>query len=164
MASTISRTALRPAPSAKRRRPRSSAAPRCRTTSTSPWTAGEHFGLCVIPLPGMDGFVPGHCDERYVPGQLFSLSRKLVDAVTAGIVQLFDSDPLLHGPYDVAFGHEVSERVCEAVTRRLGVADVYFPTHRRYGNTVSGSVPLGMSTALREGRLKRGDRVLIIIG
>ena len=127
-------------------------------------TAGQHFGLCVIPLPGMDGFVPGRCDERYVPGRLFSLSRALVDAVSAGIVELFDSDPLLHGPYDVAFGHEVSERVCETVARRLGVADVYFPTHRRYGNTVSGSVPLGMSTALRDGRLKRGNRVLIIIG
>jgi 3-oxoacyl-[acyl-carrier-protein] synthase III len=32
-----------------------------------------------------------------------------------------------------------------------------------HGNTVSASVPLGMSLALAQGRLRRGDRVLVIV-
>jgi 3-oxoacyl-[acyl-carrier-protein] synthase III len=34
----------------------------------------------------------------------------------------------------------------------------------RYGNTVSAALPLGMSLAQDEGRLRRGDRVLMIVG
>lgn len=127
-------------------------------------TAGEHYPLCVIPLPGAEGFAPGQADEQWMPGRFHSRSRRLIEAVTTGIVELFRDEPVLHGRYDIAFGHEVSVAVCEAVTRHLGVADVYFPTHHLYGNTVSASVPLGMSTALREERLERGDRVLVIVG
>jgi 3-oxoacyl-[acyl-carrier-protein] synthase-3 len=103
-------------------------------------------------------------DPRLVSGQLFSLSRELVEAVSTNIVQAFRGDPKLQGPYDMCFGHEVSTKVCDAVTRELGLRDVYFPTHHRFGNTVSASVSLGMSVAFQEGRLKRGDRVLLIVG
>lgn len=127
-------------------------------------TAGEHVSLCMIPLSGVEGFLPVRGDDRYMPGRFISQSHHLIEAVTQNIVELFRREPTLHRTYDICFGHEVSERVCDIVTRQLGVADVYFPTHRRYGNTVSASVPLSMSTALREGKLKRGDRVLIIIG
>jgi 3-oxoacyl-[acyl-carrier-protein] synthase III len=40
---------------------------------------------------------------------------------------------------------------------------VYVSTHRSFGNTVSASVPLGLSVALDDGRLRRGDRVLLIV-
>jgi 3-oxoacyl-[acyl-carrier-protein] synthase-3 len=31
----------------------------------------------------------------------------------------------------------------------------------RYGNTTAGTIPLAMGTAIEEGRLKKGDLVLI---
>jgi 3-oxoacyl-[acyl-carrier-protein] synthase III len=127
-------------------------------------SSGEHVGLCMVPLSGVEQFHPGHVDDRYVAGRLFSLSQDLVEVVTSNIVELFRCDAQFHQRYDICFGHEVSERVCQAVTRTLGVHDVYFPTHRRFGNTVSASIPLGMSTALQEGKLERGGRVLIIVG
>jgi 3-oxoacyl-[acyl-carrier-protein] synthase-3 len=80
-------------------------------------------------------------------------------------VETFASDPeLRRRAYDVCFGHEASARVTDAVTRRLGVHEAAFVSHRRFGNTVSASVPLGMSVAVQEGRLRRGDRVLVIMG
>jgi 3-oxoacyl-[acyl-carrier-protein] synthase III len=54
--------------------------------------------------------------------------------------------------------------VCDLIARRIGVEDILFPTHREYGNTVSASVPLAMSLALRANRLERGHRVLIVVG
>jgi len=127
-------------------------------------TTGDHVGLCMIPLPGVELFNPSGVDSRLSPGKFFSLSQELADVVGNEIVALYRSDARLHGRYDICFGHEVSERVCERVTRALGVHDVYFPTHRRYGNTASASIPLGMSTAQREGHLVRGSRVLVIVG
>ena len=48
--------------------------------------------------------------------------------------------------------------------KRLGIpAEAYVPTHAQFGNTVSASVPLGLSIARGTGRLRRGDRVLVIV-
>lgn len=127
-------------------------------------TLGQHVDLCLVPLPGIRQFHQVGANPQLVSGQLFSLSRELVEVVSTNIVQVFRSDPKLHGTYDVCFGHEVSKKVCDAVTRELGLRDIYFPTHHRFGNTVSASVSLGMSVAFQEGRLKRGDRVLLIVG
>jgi 3-oxoacyl-[acyl-carrier-protein] synthase III len=127
-------------------------------------TAGEHLSLCMIPLSDVDGFLPGGDASAGASGRFVSRSHALISTVAENIFALFNDRPLLRGTYDISFGHEVSEKACDAITRQLGVAESYFPTHRRYGNTVSASVPLGISTALREGRLKRGDRVLVIVG
>jgi 3-oxoacyl-[acyl-carrier-protein] synthase III len=128
-------------------------------------TFGEHFARCIIPLAGAADFVPSGADTRLVPGRFFALSTELFIAVTELIVTTWKADPRLDGGrYDVAFGHEASEKLSADITRACGVYDVYFPTHRRFGNTVSASIPLGMSVAEEEGRLKRGDRVVIIVG
>ena len=69
------------------------------------------------------------------------------------------------GVYDVGFGHAASERSVEFIRRELGIdRNVYFATHARYGNTVSSSVPLGMSLALEQGRLERNHKVLVVVG
>jgi 3-oxoacyl-[acyl-carrier-protein] synthase III len=128
-------------------------------------SAGEHIGLCLVPLPSIGSFVTTNLDPRLRPGQFYTLSRPLFDLAGMLIVELFQSDQrLLAGRYDVAFGHEASRKVSERITKALGVADVYFPTHARFGNTVSASIPLAMSVAQQEGRLRRGDTVLTIVG
>jgi 3-oxoacyl-[acyl-carrier-protein] synthase-3 len=35
-------------------------------------------------------------------------------------------------------------------------------TVRKYGNTIASSVPLALEEAVREGRVKRGDRILLL--
>ena len=51
------------------------------------------------------------------------------------------------------------------IASKLGLPyERYVSTHADFGNTVSATVPLGMSVALSDGRLKRGERVLVMIG
>ncbi len=58
--------------------------------------------------------------------------------------------------------HQANKRIIEATAERLGL-----PPERvlinidRYGNTIGATIPLGMGTALEEGRLKKGDLVLL---
>jgi len=128
-------------------------------------TLGEGLDLCMIPLPLADRFVGKKLDPRLVPLRFFALSAELLGRAQESLAELFRSDPMLRDrPYDISFGHEASRKVSEAVARSLGVNTVYFPTHSTYGNTVSASVPLAMSLAIEQGRLKRGDRVLVIVG
>ena len=127
-------------------------------------TFGEHFHRCVIPQPNFVSFFPDHA-APHVAGRLYARSHELFPIVTDLIAAAWEADPYLKGgTYDIAFGHEASERLSADITAKLGVGAVYFPIHRRVGNTVSASIPLAMSLAQKEARLARGDRVLVIFG
>lgn len=127
---------------------------------------GEHYDLCMIPLDNAAGFAPE--DKKALPPALkfFARSPKLVATTIQKIVETFEADPKLRDDrYDIAFGHAASERASYLIGRRLGIpSDIYYSTHPNYGNTVSASVPLGLSLALADGRVRRGDKVLIIVG
>jgi 3-oxoacyl-[acyl-carrier-protein] synthase III len=127
---------------------------------------GEHFRLCMIPLENATAFLPPGMNGEYVPFKFYSLSRKLIATTIKKIVATFEADPRLRdASYDICFGHAASEKAREIIARRLGLPqEMYYRTHARFGNTVSASVPLGMSLALQEGRLQRGNRTLIIVG
>ena len=105
-------------------------------------------------------------DERCTPLKFYSRSRELLGTTTRKIIEVFEADPVLRaGRYDICFGHGASERASELVARRLGIPlPIHAATHSRFGNTVAASIPLAMSVALDEGRLLRGQRVLVIIG
>jgi 3-oxoacyl-[acyl-carrier-protein] synthase III len=127
---------------------------------------GEHFDLCMIPLENATDFLPSHSNGRYTPMKFFGLSRKLIATTIKKIVEVYEADPnLRESRYDICFGHAASERASEAIGCRLGLPrESYFQTHPLYGNTVSASIPLGMSLALTEGRLRRGHKTLIVVG
>jgi 3-oxoacyl-[acyl-carrier-protein] synthase III len=127
---------------------------------------GEYYDLCMIPLSNAADFSARPADSRHVPLKFFGLSGKLIATTVDKIVEIFEADPKLrHDKYAVCFGHAASERAIEMIGCRLGLPlDMYVQTHARYGNTVSASVPLGISVALADGRLQRGDRTLIIVG
>ena len=126
---------------------------------------GEHFDVCLFPLPEVaERFVPGVIDRRHVPMRLYSLSKPLMSIGTAKLAETFTADARLRADrYDVIFGHAASDKAISVLSRRLGIPEeVYFPTHARFANTVSASIPLAMSLALEEGRLARGQKVLLM--
>jgi 3-oxoacyl-[acyl-carrier-protein] synthase III len=63
---------------------------------------------------------------------------------------------------DVYVPHQANVRIIDHAVRRLG-----FPEEKvvvnvdRYGNTSSGSIPLGLADALSDGRLRPGSIVLM---
>ena len=58
--------------------------------------------------------------------------------------------------------HQANVRIIEAAAADLGIErERLFVNLDRYGNTSAGSVPLGLDEAVRAGRVRRGDRVLL---
>jgi 3-oxoacyl-[acyl-carrier-protein] synthase-3 len=64
---------------------------------------------------------------------------------------------------DLFIPHQANNRIIEAASKRIGISSerVFVNVHR-YGNTSCASIPLALSEALSEGRIKEGDKVLLV--
>lgn len=59
-------------------------------------------------------------------------------------------------------GHQANQRILDAVATRVGIArERSISNVARVGNTASASIPLALSEAASEGRLRPGDRVVL---
>jgi 3-oxoacyl-[acyl-carrier-protein] synthase-3 len=58
--------------------------------------------------------------------------------------------------------HQANKRIITAAAERLGMSlDRVIINIEKYGNTSGGSIPLALGTAMEEGKLKKGDLVLL---
>src|ERR1700682_1197420 len=59
--------------------------------------------------------------------------------------------------------HQANLRIIRAMQERLGVDDSKVMVNiDKYGNTTGGTIPLGLRDAVEQGRLKKGDLVLLV--
>jgi len=128
-------------------------------------TSGEHHGLCQIPLGHARNFLdgtPSKCDAP--PLGFFVFAAELHQQAIAQLARQFWDDPrLASGRWDLVVGHSTSVPAARGVIRKLRLPpERTFETFSRHGNTVSASIPLGLSLALEAGRLEREDLVLLI--
>ncbi|HKW17122.1 MAG TPA: beta-ketoacyl-ACP synthase III [Terriglobales bacterium] len=63
---------------------------------------------------------------------------------------------------DCFIPHQANQRIIKATVERVGLKpESVIINIDRYGNTTAGTIPLAMQTAREEGRLKKGDLVLL---
>ncbi len=63
---------------------------------------------------------------------------------------------------DVMIPHQANIRILKKLVSRLGInEEKVFINVQKYGNTSAASIPIALDEANREGRLKRGDLVLV---
>ncbi|BCZ85012.1 hypothetical protein PTKU64_86870 [Paraburkholderia terrae] len=64
--------------------------------------------------------------------------------------------------FDWLVPHQANIRIMEATARKLGIsANCLVSTVREHGNTSAVSIPLALDQAYRNGRICRGDKVLM---
>jgi len=64
---------------------------------------------------------------------------------------------------DLFIPHQANIRIIEAVAKGLGLPmDRMYVNLDRYGNTSAASVPIALAEAVNEGRVKVGDRIVIV--
>ncbi len=63
---------------------------------------------------------------------------------------------------DCFIPHQANQRIIKATADRVGLTpEKVIINIDRYGNTTAATIPLAMHTAIEEGRLKKGDLVLL---
>ena len=59
--------------------------------------------------------------------------------------------------------HQMNARIIESVAKRLQLADEkVFMNIDKYGNTSAASIPIALDECIRQGRIKKGDIVLLV--
>jgi 3-oxoacyl-[acyl-carrier-protein] synthase-3 len=92
-------------------------------------------------------------------GAVFKFAIRKMNEVCEKILQRngFTVDDL-----NLFIPHQANKRIISATAERLGLKDEQIVINiDRYGNTTAGTIPLAMDTARQEGRLKKGDLVLL---
>ncbi|WP_407484892.1 3-oxoacyl-ACP synthase III family protein [Elizabethkingia miricola] len=63
---------------------------------------------------------------------------------------------------DLLIPHQANKRIAQYVQQQLGLSDEKVMVNiEKYGNTTAASIPIALSEAIEEGRMKRGDLVCL---
>ena len=63
---------------------------------------------------------------------------------------------------DLFVSHQANKRIIMSAAERIGLpAEKVILNIDRYGNTTAGTIPLALNTAVEEGKLKKGDLILL---
>jgi 3-oxoacyl-[acyl-carrier-protein] synthase-3 len=85
-----------------------------------------------------------------------------VRRISQAILELLEAAGLTPGDIDWFVPHSANLRIVEALCARTGIArERTLTSIEHYGNTSTASIPLALAPALDDGRVKRGDRILM---
>lgn len=84
-----------------------------------------------------------------------------VSIVPQSILDALNTVCLRPQDVDLLVLHQANARIMYAIAERLGIpAEKVFVNVDRYGNTSAGTIPIALTEAQQQGRLKRGDLVV----
>jgi 3-oxoacyl-[acyl-carrier-protein] synthase-3 len=81
----------------------------------------------------------------------------------AGVLgEVLDAAGLSTSDVDWVVPHQANARILDATAKKLGLpAEKVVVTVHEHANTSAASVPLALDTAVRDGRIQRGDIVVL---
>jgi len=111
-------------------------------------------------------YVDGSVGQPERPGYLVMNGREVFRHAVAKLAAVVDealaTNGLTHTDVDWLVPHQANRRIIDAMGRKLGLpADRVVMTVDRHANTSAASVPLALAEACGDGRIKRGDLVVM---
>lgn len=96
---------------------------------------------------------------RMKGNEVFRVAVKKLENMVDEVIAKND---LERGDIDWLIPHQANIRIIKATAKRLGVPmDRVVLTVQDHGNTSAASVPMALDTAIKDGRVKRGDLLLL---
>ncbi len=90
---------------------------------------------------------------------VFKFAVRNTEEVCRRILERNNIDP---NQIDLFVSHQANRRIIQSTAEKLGMPEEKLVINiDRYGNTTGGTIPLVLNDALEQGRLKRGDLVLL---
>jgi 3-oxoacyl-[acyl-carrier-protein] synthase-3 len=124
-------------------------------------------GACALYMPGGGSLNPPTHETvdkkmHYVHQDGQAVFKFAVRKMAELCETLLTRNGLTGHDVDCYIPHQANRRIITATADRVGMDPKKVIINiDRYGNTTSGTIPLAMQTALDEGRLKKGDLVLL---
>jgi 3-oxoacyl-[acyl-carrier-protein] synthase III len=133
--------------------------------STHLFADGAQASLLNIPCGGT-AMPPTHealsRREQFVKMQGKAVFTHAVKNISRAAQIALESNGFTAGDVDVVVAHQANLRILEGVAARVAIPlEKFFLNIHKYGNTSSASIPIALDEAVREGRVRPGQLVLM---
>jgi len=120
---------------------------------------GSYNGILSVPGNVSGGKVIGDPFLRMDGQAVFKFAvRALADVAN----ECCEASGIQSSEIDWLIPHQANIRIIESTSKKLGLAmDNVIVTVDRHGNTSAASIPLALDVAIRDGRVQRGQKVLL---
>jgi len=134
---------------------------------------GDGAGAVVLQASNEPGVIASklHSDGSYHPllkadpnismeGQ--AVFKFAVNSLSSVVEELLEQENMTGADIDWMVPHQANIRIIEATAKKLGMtSDNVVVTVANHGNTSAASIPLALDTAVRDGRIKPGQTVIM---
>ncbi|GAB4165986.1 MAG: ketoacyl-ACP synthase III [Rhodocyclaceae bacterium] len=120
---------------------------------------GSYEHLLSVPGSVCCGHVVGSPFVQMDGPAVFKFAVKVLGDVA---LEVLDAAKLERADIDWIVPHQANVRILQATAKRLGISmDRVISTVAEHGNTSAASIPLALDVARRDGRIRRGQRILL---
>ncbi len=126
---------------------------------------GDGAGAVVLEAADSPGIISSHLHadgQAYVTMGGSEVFKVAVNTLGDIVDETLQANNLQKSDVDWLVPHQANIRIIAATARKLGLSmDHVVVTVDRHGNTSAASIPLAFDEAVRDGRIQRGDTVLM---
>ncbi len=127
--------------------------------STALHADGSHHPILCVPGNVAGGQVIGDPFLRMDGQAVFKFAVKVLGEVALEVVE---QAGIRVADIDWLIPHQANIRILQATAKRLGIdMDRVVTTVDRHGNTSAASIPLALDLAIRDGRIRPGQRIIL---
>ena len=125
-------------------------------------------GGCDLSMPGGGSLNPSSQETvakkmHFVHQGGQQVFKYAVRRMAETSVKILADNGFTHDDLALVVPHQANLRIIQAMQQRLGVPDEKVAVSiDRYGNTTAATLPLGIRDAVADGRLKKGDLLLLV--
>jgi 3-oxoacyl-[acyl-carrier-protein] synthase-3 len=120
---------------------------------------GSHRGMLKAEGNISNGVVQGDPFIKMEGQAVFKFAVKVLSSV---VEEVLEENQLQGSDIDWLVPHQANIRIMEATAKKLGLSmDNVIVTVATHGNTSAASIPLALDTAVRDGRIKAGQNILL---
>jgi 3-oxoacyl-[acyl-carrier-protein] synthase-3 len=120
---------------------------------------GRHAGILCTPGSVAGGKVTGDPTLKMDGQAVFKLAIGVLDSVARSVLAKAGKT---EADIDFLIPHQANIRIMQGTAKKLKLAaDKLIVTVDEHGNTSAASIPLALDAAVREGRIRRGHRLML---
>ena len=136
--------------------------------STHLHSEGKYADKLIVEAPSIRHWVPeiieaGGKDLSYFPYMDGTfVFKNAVVRFSEVIMEGLMANGLFKEDIDLLIPHQANLRISQFIQKKLGLGDdQVFNNIMKYGNTTAASIPIGLTEAWEQGRIKEGDLVVL---
>jgi 3-oxoacyl-[acyl-carrier-protein] synthase-3 len=123
---------------------------------------GRYKELLHVPSGVSSGYDAMQQQQAFVQMRGNEVFRMAVSKMREVVEEALADNGMDKSEVDWLVPHQANIRIIQATARKLNMSmDRVVLTVQNHGNTSAASIPLALDTAVRDGRIQRGERLLL---